>query len=80
MKIRNNIAVSETGFVFDPNSGDSFTLNETGKQILTMLSEGKTEVEIKKYFIENFDVDTTTFENNFSEFLMMLQSLNLIEE
>ncbi len=80
MKIRNNIAVSETGFVFDPNSGDSFTLNETGKQILTMLSEGKTEVEIKKYFIKNFDVDTTTFENNFSEFSMMLQSLNLIEE
>lgn len=80
MKVRNNIAVSETGFVFDPNTGDSFTLNETGKQILTMLSEGKTEVEIKKYFIENFDVDTTTFENNFSEFSMMLQSLNLIEE
>ncbi len=80
MKIRNNIAVSETGFVFDPNSGDSFTLNETGKQILNMLSEGKTGSEIKHFFIENFEVEVTTFENNFSEFLMMLQGLNLVEE
>lgn len=80
MKIRNNIAVSETGFVFDPNSGESFTLNETGKIILNLLSEGKTEFEIKRFFVANFEVDATTFENNFNEFSMMLHSLNLIVE
>ncbi len=80
MNINSNIAISETGFVFDPNSGESFTLNETGKIILNMLSEGKSETEIKQYFVENFDVETSTFENNYTDFLMMLQNLNLIDQ
>jgi len=37
MKLKNNIAISETGFVFDPNSGDSYSLNTIGKEILEMV-------------------------------------------
>ena len=30
MKIRENLAVSDNGFVFDPETGESFTVNEVG--------------------------------------------------
>jgi len=48
MKINQSIAISENGFVFNPITGDSFTLNNTGIQILTMLKSGKTIDDIKK--------------------------------
>ncbi|NPA68232.1 MAG: PqqD family protein [Chlorobi bacterium] len=79
MTIRKNIAVSESGFVFDPDNGDSYTLNETGKLIIDMLAEGKTEKEIKNYFTEHYDVDEGTLENNFNDFIIMLKNFNLTE-
>ncbi len=79
MKVRNNIAVSESGFLFDSNTGDSFSLNETGKQIIKMFNEGKAESEIKQYFLDNYDVEEGIYENNFYDFINMLQNLNLLE-
>jgi PqqD family protein of HPr-rel-A system len=35
-----NLAISETGFVFDPRSGATYTLNPTGLAIVTALREG----------------------------------------
>ncbi len=80
MKIKSNIAVSDNGFVFDPNTGDSYNLNVTAAKILQMLKSGKTEKEIIKYFVEKYDVDETTFEQNFYDFIGMLNHYNLVEE
>jgi hypothetical protein len=41
MIIKENIALSENGFVFNPSTGNSFTLNNTGKEVLMMIKEGK---------------------------------------
>lgn len=79
MKVKKNIAVSESGFLFDSNTGDSFSLNETGKQIVKMLNENKSEDEVRNYFLNNYDVEEGTFENNFNDFINMLQNLNLLE-
>ncbi len=79
MKVKKNIAVSESGFLFDSNTGDSFSLNETGKQIVKMLNENKSEEEVRNYFLNNYDVEEGTFENNFNDFINMLQNLNLLE-
>ncbi len=79
MKIKKNIAISESGFVFDANSGDSYSLNNTGKDILSLLQENKNEDEIKEYIIQKYDVDASTLENNYYDFINMLSNLNLIE-
>jgi len=79
MKVKKNIAVSESGFLFDSNTGDSFSLNETGKQIVKMLNENKSEEEVRSYFLNNYDVEESIFENNFYDFINMLQNLNLLE-
>jgi len=80
MKIKNNIAVSESGFLFNSNTGDSYSLNETGKEIVKMLNENKSEDEIRKFFLENYDVEEGIYENNFYDFMNMLRNNNLLED
>ena len=38
MNIRKDIAISDTGFVFDPVTGESFSLNPIGVEILSLYS------------------------------------------
>ena len=38
MKIKKNIALSDTGFVFNPGNGDSFSVNPIGLEILKILN------------------------------------------
>jgi len=79
MKLKKNIAVSETGFLLDPNSGESFSLNETGKKILQFLKEEKPEEEISEWFVKNYEVDQATFDNNFNDFITVLQNFRITE-
>jgi hypothetical protein len=80
MILKKKIAISETGFIFDPTSGDSFSMNPTATEILSMIKEGKTENQIKEYFLTNYDVDSTTFDRNYIDFTSMLRLYNLTEE
>ena len=79
MKLKKNIAISETGFVFDPSSGDSFTLNNIGKEILELLQAGKTKSDISFELLNKYDTDEYTFERNYEDFVEMLFHHNLIE-
>lgn len=80
MKLKKNIAVSESGFIFDPTSGDSFSLNEVGLEILELLREDKTMEEITTYFTDHYEVDTVSFEKYFYDFVGMLKHFQLIDE
>jgi len=39
MKIRPNIAISENGFIFNPDTGESFTVNPIGREIIRISKE-----------------------------------------
>jgi len=39
-KLLANLAISDTGFVFDPTTGATFTVNPTGLVVLRALREG----------------------------------------
>jgi hypothetical protein len=80
MLIKGNIALSENGFVFNPSTGDSFTLNHTGKEVLTMIKNGKNIDEIVDIMIGNYDVDRVTLERYLEDFINELGANNLLEE
>lgn len=80
MKIKENIAISETGFVFNPNTGDSFTLNETARKVIALINEGKTIEQTAKVLKETFDVDDTTLERYLFDFVYDLRINKLLEE
>ena len=79
MKLKKNIAISESGFVFDPTSGESFSLNPIAIEILNMLKEGKRQGDIFGFVLKKYDVDRDTFENNYFDFTGMLKQFNLLE-
>ncbi len=80
MIIKGNIALSENGFVFNPSTGDSFTMNNTGKEVLQLIKEGKTLDEITNLMIEKYDVDSSTLERYLTDFVSDLTANNLTEE
>ncbi len=80
MKISNHISVSKSGFVFDSKTGESFSLNNTGREILELLIEGRSEDEIKEYFLTKYDVQETTFLRHLDDYLQMLMHFNMNEK
>lgn len=80
MIIKGNIALSENGFVFNPSTGDSFTMNNTGKEVLLLIKEGKTLDDITNLMIEKYDVDRSTLERYLTDFVSDLSANNLTEE
>lgn len=79
MKLKKNVAISENGFVFDPSTGDSFSLNAVGTVIINMMREEKNEIDIKSKILEKYDVEEEVFERNFLDFVSMLDHYKLIE-
>jgi hypothetical protein len=78
MKIKKNLAISDTGFVFDPTTGDSYTLNSTGLEIIQLMKEGKSIEEVIRQMTATYDVDTNTFERYFYDFAGMLKQMQLV--
>lgn len=77
MQIKKSLAISETGFVFDPSTGDSYMLNPIGLEIIELLREGKSRDEIAKVMTQTYDVDSHTFERYYYDFLGMLKQMQL---
>jgi len=79
MKISKNVSISENGFIFNPTTGESFTVNPIGVEIINCLKENKTEADIKKQLLERYNTDSTTIEKDFYDFVHMLKSSGLLE-
>ncbi len=79
MKLKKNIAISESGFVFDPGSGESFTLNEQATEIIRLMNEDKTDEEISAIITGEYDIDKAGFEKYYYDFLGMLKQYKLLE-
>ncbi len=79
MNIKRNLAISDSGYVFDPTTGESFSLNPIATEILFMFKEGKDMNEIKQIQTDRYDVDASVFENDFFDYVNMLKRFNLVE-
>lgn len=73
MKITEGIKISDNGFVFNSNTGDSFSLNPIGFELMKMIEASKDFNEIKESFLQKYEVNDLTFEKDFFEFLALLK-------
>ena len=80
MRIKRNIAISESGFLFDPTGGESYSLNAQALEIFNLLKEKKSNEEVKKIITENYDVAPDDFEKYYFDFLGMLKQYRLLED
>ena len=79
MKINKNIALSDSGFVFNPSTGDSFSTNPIGLEIIKLMKEGKKLDDIKSSLLKEYAVDEATLDKDCYDFTSMLGKLKLTE-
>jgi len=74
-----NLAISDTGFIFDPFSGKTFTINEVGMVIIQSLKNGEDVGLIQNKIMEEFDITLDQLERDISDFLIQLKEQSLIQ-
>ena len=73
LDVLNRLAVSESGFVFDPASGHNFTVNETGLVLLRLLLKEQRLDQILGILRNEFDADPRDIERDVIEFVSALR-------
>jgi hypothetical protein len=79
MGIRKNIAVSDEGFLFNPTTGDSFSTNPVGSEIIALLKQDKSISDIKIEIGKQYDVDSYLLERDLEDFMTLLKEHNILE-
>ena len=67
------LAISESGFVFDPVSGHHFTVNETGLVILKRLQNEQNLDHLLAHLLQEYMVDERELERDVMEFAGVLR-------
>jgi len=80
MKIKKNIAVSDAGMIFNPDTGETFTVNPIGVEIINAIKEGSTMEDLRKIVTQRYNVDDSTFEKDYDDFVGLLRNFSLLEE
>ncbi len=73
------LAINDEGFIFDPETGNSYTVNQTGLFIIKLLKEGKNEEEIVKALTEEFEIGEDEAKRDLVDFLEQLRLYGLVE-
>jgi hypothetical protein len=80
MKLKKNIATSEAGLIFNPGTGDSFSVNAIGAEILALLKETKSQQEIISHLSSVYDVEKNQLEKDMDDFVSQLNDYNLLDK
>ncbi len=72
------LAVSDTGFIFDPATGHSYTTNEVGIRLLKLLKEGLDKDQLTSQIIAEYDVTEDEIDLDYNEFVDNLKANFLI--
>ncbi|MBI1836300.1 MAG: PqqD family protein [Flavobacteriia bacterium] len=78
MQINKNIAISDSGFIFNPSTGDSFSTNQVGMEIIRLLKENLSKEEVIAGVVSKFNVDEATVEKDLADFALMLNNFQLV--
>ena len=78
IKLKNNIATSENGFIFNPSTGDSFTSNPIAAEIISHLKSGISTTEIKTILLTKYDVESKQLERDWEDYMLQLKEANLL--
>jgi len=79
MRLKKNIATSEEGFIFNPGTGDSFSTNEIGTEIIALLKDEKPQGIIIESICSKYDVDQNQFEKDLDDYLSQLKDYTILE-
>lgn len=75
-----NLAINESGFIFDPITGITYTVNEVGRFILEQLKQGASTEKIVKAIGDEFESENKDVYRHTLEFVHHLTENGLIDK
>ena len=72
-----SITVTEDGFAFNVNTGESYTLNRCGQLVLKQLKQGHNRQEITLFLSTEFGIPISQAERDMADFFAQLKALGL---
>jgi hypothetical protein len=78
--IPENIAISESGFLFLAGTGETFTLNHIGRDIFYLIRSKSSEDEILNSIISDYDIDKATAHKDLTDFIAQLKHYSILKE
>ena len=76
--IPENIAISESGFLFLAGTGESFTLNQIGKEIFNLIRTKSSEEEIIDSIVNDYDIEKSTVQKDLADFITQLKQYSIL--
>lgn len=78
MQKLSRLAINDEGFVFNPNTGDSYQVSETGLFIIGALRKGQPEEAVALALTEKYDVTLQDAQRDVADFLGNLKHFGLL--
>ncbi len=73
-----DLAISPSGFCFDPRTGAGFTVNATGRRLLEGLRDGLGLSDLRAMLTDEFDVDGVDLERDVLEYVRLVREQGLV--
>ncbi len=74
-----NLAISESGFVFSPSTGNTFVLNETGTFVLKKLMQGISREALITELLSTYTVSQDQAERDLSDLLVQMKEMGILD-
>ncbi len=75
-----DLALSDTGFAFDPYSGSTFTINATGVSVLLAMKDGLAPDAIVERLRATFDARAADVRRDVEDFTALLRQHGLVSD
>jgi len=72
------LAINEEGFVFDPQTGESFTVNTSGGMIIKFLAKGMTNEEAAEALADTYEIKLNDAHSDVRDFVDQLRFTRLM--
>ncbi|KPA11275.1 Coenzyme PQQ synthesis D [Candidatus Magnetomorum sp. HK-1] len=73
-----SLAISDSGFIFDPSTGDAYNTNVIGVRIINLLKQGKDFNELMDLLIEQYEVTEEELEADLNDFIQILKNYHMV--
>ncbi|MEK6647339.1 MAG: PqqD family protein [Candidatus Firestonebacteria bacterium] len=80
VKIPEELNPTKKGFLFDPYTGHTYTLNATAAFVFKKLQEGKNISDITKVLADEYKLDEKKVLEDIKDFVMNIKDFNLTKK
>ena len=77
--LKTEVTLTESGFLFDHNTGLTYSLNSTGQFIFRRLQDEKDAEDILRGILNEFSIDEDTARKDLDDYFRQLKELGLID-